>query len=44
LILVSIGSAVYSSSISLSIAHSGERHALVGSGVLNAASRSVAVR
>jgi len=36
--------ALYSSSISLSAACSGERHAVVGSGGLNAASRSMAVR
>ena len=34
----------YSSSISLSAACSGERHAVVGSGGLNTASRSMAMR
>ena len=42
--LVWIGSALYSSSISLSAAYSGEQHAVLGSGELNAMSRSMAVR
>ena len=42
--LVWIDLALYSSSISLSAACSGERHALVGSGGVKAASRSMAMR
>ena len=42
--LVWIYSALYSGSISLSAACSEEWHALAGSGSMNAASRSVAIR
>jgi len=42
--LVSIGSALYSSSISLSAACSEERRDLVGSGVLDVTLRSMAMR
>ncbi len=39
-----VGSVLYSSSISLSAACTGGRHTVVGSGGLNTASRSIAVR
>jgi hypothetical protein len=42
--LVWIDSVLYSSSISLSAAWSGDLHAAVGSGGLNTMSRSIAIR